>query len=211
MKLFQTSKKWERWWAERKIDWKTHYLATWNHPHRDLISGVLAQFNWVSLFEVGCGAGANLVNILHHLKNKQLGGSDINPDAIEVASKQFQNGVFKVCATDNLMISDSSTDVILSDMCLIYYGPGKIHKALEEIKRCARMRVILCEFHHEQWWRRLWLRLTSGYYAHDYRKLLDQHGFYDLQFYKIPEEYWPGGNPQKTFAYIISAKVPHRK
>lgn len=211
MKLFQTSNKWEQWWKNRKIDWNKEYLATWNHPHRDLISAALSRFYWMSLIEVGCGAGANLVNILHHFKDKQLGGVDINPEAIALAQKTFNGGIFKVNPVHNIMMSDDSTDIILSDMCLIYYSPRKVHAAIEEIKRVARNYIILCEFHHISWWQRLKLRLTSGYYAHNYFELLDKHGFGDIEVFKIPEEYWPGGNPQKTFGYIIKARIPRRK
>lgn len=211
IKLFQTSSKWEQWWAKRQIDWTKEYLSTWNHPHRTLISAALSRFNWMSLIEVGCGAGANLANILQHFKGKQLGGIDVSPDAIAVAEKAFVGAIFKVGPVHDIMISDDSTDVVLSDMCLIYYGPRKIGGALKEIRRIARNRVIFCEFHHTSFWKRLKLRLTSGYYAYDYRKLLDKHGFHDIDIYKIPEAYWPGGNPQKTFGYIITAKVPRRK
>lgn len=213
MKLFQTSNKWEKWWQNRKIDWAKEYLSTWDHPHRMLIVAALGNLKgWMSLMELGCGAGANLVAILKAgMKDKQLGGVDINPEAIELCRNTFKGGVFKVSPADNLMISDSSTDVVLTDMCLIYYGPRKIHKALEEIKRVARAYVVFCEFHHHSYWKRLQLRLTSGYYAHDYRKILEEHGYSDVELYKIPEEYWPGGNPQKTFGYLIKARVPRRK
>lgn len=211
MKNLKSTKTWASWWENRKIDWKTRYLDTWNHPHRTLISGYLKQFPWTSLFEVGCGAGANLVNILKNTEGKQLGGFDINPEAIELAKKTFSNGVFKVGNVENLMLSDSSVDVILSDMTLIYVAPRDIENVLRELKRVARLRVVLCEFHSDRWINRLMLRWRTGYNAHNYKALLEKLGFYDVHMLKIPPEFWPGGEPQKTFAYIISAKVPHRK
>lgn len=167
----------------------------------------------MSLIEVGCGAGANLVNIIKSFPDRklQVGGVDINPEAIELARKQFNGGIFKVGPVHDIMMSDDATDIVLSDMCLIYYGPGKIDSAIKEIKRIGRNYVLFCEFHHHSFWKRLQLRLTSGYYAYDYRKLLEKHGFGDIELYKIPEEYWPGGNPQKTFGYLIKARIPRRK
>src|SRR3990167_8019507 len=89
-----TTRQWERWWKKRKIDWNKEYLATWNHPHRNVISSTLKQLPWAALLEVGCGAGANLLNIIKRInepllaegkQGKMLGGIDINPDAIKAA------------------------------------------------------------------------------------------------------------------------------
>lgn len=210
MKLLRTTERWKRYWRDRKIDWKVRYF-NWDHPHRFLISAALTRFNWLSLMEVGMGAGANLANILQHFKGKQLGGIDINADAIDFARKNFTGALLKVNSVEDIMFSDSSTDVVLSDMCLIYLGPRRIDKAISEIKRIARNYVVLCEFHHTSWFQRFWLKITEGYNAYDYRKLLEKHGFYNIEIYKIPTEYWEGGKPQETFGYITIARVPHRK
>lgn len=205
------TKKHIEYWKNRKIDWKTSYLDTWNHPHRNVISHVLSTFPWMSLFEIGCGSGANLVNIIKRYPHKQLGGVDINSDAIELARQTLQGGFFKVGSALDLMVSDDAVDVTLSDMCLIYVDPSKIDTALGEIKRITRNHVIFCEFHSKSFYDRIKLRLTSGYHAYNYEKLLEKHGFYDIETYKLTEEMWPGGNPQKTFGFIIKAKVPKRK
>ena len=203
-------KNWGKYWQNRKIDWNAHY-GNWGHPHRFLISSVLKELpNWLSLVEVGCGAGANLQNIIKNIPGKQLGGIDINPDAIVEANKKFQNGYFKVCSADDIMMSDNSADVVLSDMCLIYFGSKEIKKVVKEIKRIARKYVVLCEFHSKSWWNRMALKINTGYNAHNYKKLLENEGFYDIFFYKVRQKDWPGGSPQKEFAYIIVAKVPKR-
>ena len=204
-----TTKQHFQWWKNRKIDWQKEYNATWNHPHRFLISSLLSTFNWVSLIEVGCGSGANLINITQNIKDKQLGGVDINSDAIALAEKTFVGGIFKVCPADDVMMSDKSTDVTLTDMTLIYVSPLKIRKHLTELKRITRNYVILCEFNSESWWERLKLRLSTGYHAHDYGKLLRDLGFNDIMKYKIPDEMWPGAKNDK-FRFIIKAKVPRR-
>lgn len=209
--LFKTTKEHEKYWKERKIDWNKDYLKTWNHPHRYMISAILELFPWISLFEMGCGPGPNLLNILLSFKERkkiQIGGIDINPEAIELAKETFGGGVFKVGSAEDVMFSDDAADVILTDMLLIYVGWFKINKYLKEIKRLARNHIILCEFHHKSWWQRLKLKLTSGYNAYNYIKRLRKHGFYDIYMVKIPESAWPGGEPQKTFGYIIWAKVP---
>jgi len=208
MRLFNTTNKWKNWWINRKLDWKVSYLDNWDHPHRYLISALLSRLQWISLIEIGCGAGANLMNIIKNLPGKQVGGVDVNSEAIALAEKTFKHGVFKVGSAEDIMMSDKSTDVVLSDMCLIYVGSKKIKKYLLEMKRIARKYVVLCEFHSDNLWNKLALKINSGYNAYNYKKLLTKLGFYDVMLTKVPTESWPGGDPQRTFAYLIVAKVP---
>ena len=206
------TKDWTKWWENREMNWEKDYSATWNHPHRNIISQFLHLIPWMSLLEVGCGSGPNLINILKTHKGKQVGGIDPSESAIVAAQKNFQNGVFNVGSGDDIFMSDSSVDVILTDMVLIYVSPKDIERYLNEMKRVAREYVILCELHHDSWIQRLKLkRFGRGYNAHNYRKLLDKLGFYDIMDYKLKEEDWPGGEPQKTYGHIFLARVPKRK
>lgn len=210
MKLFKTTKQHSKWWSRRKIDWVKSYASAeaLNHPHRKLIVEALRGLSWVSLVEIGCGAGANLINIVNNLTGKQVGGIDISEEAIQTAKSYFApNTFFKVCSADDIMMSDKSTDVVLSDMALIYAGTFKINDFIREMKRISRNYVVLLEFHSESWWDRFALKLNTGYNAYNWKKKLRQFGFYDIIIYKLKEEDWPGGNPQKTFAYLIIAKV----
>lgn len=213
LKFFRSTNHHKKYWRERRIDWKQSYTSTWNHPHRALISAVLKTFNWLSLIEIGCGSGANLINIIKTFPGRQVGGVDINPDAIEQATKTFNGGYFKVGSGDDIMMSDDSTDCVLSDMCLIYVGPKEIKKYLNEMKRIGRHHIVLCEFHSDSWWNRMALRFNSGYYAYNYDKLLKKLGYYDIIKLKLRPEDWPeedgtpGGEPQKTFCYIIKARI----
>lgn len=203
---FKTTDAHKKFWAERKIDWKTQYLDTWNHPHRALIAEVLKTFNWISLWEAGCGPGANLVRIAKEFKGKQLGGSDVNAEAIELARATFVGGKFHVESVEDMLLSDDAVDVMLSDAALIYIDPTNIKKAVGEMVRITRNRLVLCEFHGTSWWERLKLRLTTGYNAYDYTKLLTEAGAYDVQMFKIPEQFWEGF-PWNKWGYIITAKL----
>lgn len=205
MRIFQSTNKHKKYWKERKIDWKERYLSTWNHPHRKLIIEALKSFDWFSLWEVGCGPGANLVKITKELPGRQLGGSDINKEAIDLAKETFRGGNFHVEEADDLLISDDAIDVVLSDACLIYYSPIKIGKVLDEITRVSRNYVVLCEFYSPNWFHRKLLRLKTGYYAHDYKKLLEERGWFDIQIVKIPENFWKG-YPWQPFGHIIVAQ-----
>lgn len=198
------------WWKNRKIDWKESYLDTWNHPHRRCITGILRTLHWLSLVEIGCGPAPNLIAILKEFKGVQLGGVDVNPEAIALAKKTFNDGLFKVCSGDDVMLSDKSTDVSLTDMCLIYVGPRKIHKYIEEMKRISRNYVVLCEFHSSNPLRRLWIKLGTGHHAYNYFKLLSKHGFYDIMSYRFTEEDWPDSPKYNNIRHIFVARVPKR-
>ena len=199
---------WKNWWTNKKADWKQAYSSTADHPHRKIIINILRGINWLSLLEIGCNSGPNLIAIIKNIPGRQVGGIDVNPEAIELAQKTMPNGLFKVNSADDIMMSDKSVDIILSDMCLIYVDWWKIDKYIKEIKRIARNHILFCEFHSKSWWNRMALKLNSGYNAYNWKRLLEKHGFYDIYIQKLKEEDWPDGNPQRTFAYIILAKVP---
>lgn len=211
----KTTKAHKEYWRDRKIDWVQSYLTgidpatnrpMWDHPHRTLLTWVLKSYNWVSLWEVGCASGANLVKFTKEFTGKQYGGSDVNPDAIETAKKTFNGARFHVESVEDLLMSDASVDVVLSDATLIYIGPNKIDQAMHEITRVARNNILLCEFHEKNPWKRLWLRIKTGYNSYDYQKLLERHGCYDITIIKIPKDFWPGF-PWEKHGYIISARV----
>lgn len=205
MRLFNNHKKY---WTNRVLDWDKEYLATANHPHRDIIVQVLKTFQWRSLWEVGCASGPNLLKIHANFPQAELGGNDLNADAIELAKKTFKGAPFEVSSAENICMSDGATDVILTDVTLIYVSPFKIKKTLREFKRMARNRIILVEFNSTSWWKRLKLRVTSGYNAYDYKKLLQSLDFYDILITKIPIRYYPdAGSNHKDFISVITART----
>lgn len=210
--MIKSTKQHSSYWANRKIDWSTSYLATWNHPHRSLITAILSSFEWTSLWDVGCGPGANLIRIVKEseknprLKNKQLGGSDINADAIELARKTFVGGKFHVESCEDMLLSDNATDVVLSDANLIYIGPTKINKVLKEMTRICRSTIVLCELHSTNLLTRWLYRFKTGYNMYNYQELLEKAGCYDIKLFKIPKEFWEG-TPWETHGHIITAKV----
>lgn len=206
--MFKSTHSNTNWWKNRKIDWNASYLSTWDHPHRMILSAILRSVPFTSLFEIGCGPGANLVRIVKDMPGKQLGGCDVNPDAIELAKQTFGGGRFYVDKGNDTMLSDKSVDVVLSDMVLIYVDPLSIRSYLKEMKRIGRNHVVLCEFHSKSWWKRLVARL-KGYHVYDYYKLLENAGFYNVTVQHIPQELWPGTDYNTEFRSIITARIPH--
>jgi ubiquinone/menaquinone biosynthesis C-methylase UbiE len=203
----RTTKSQTKYWKHRKLDWKKEYFDTWNEPHRQFIMTVLGGFQWMSLMEIGVGGGANLAAITRHLKGKQIGGIDINEDAIDFCEKTFDNGMFKVCPADDIMMSDKSADVLLSDMTYIYVGPTKINNCLKELRRTARKEIVIHEYYIKNPFKRLWMYLKHGYFFYDYPKLLKKLDFYDIYVIKVPGG---GDDLQRKHRYLIKAKPPQR-
>ena len=194
-------------WLRKSGDYWKDYLKTWNHPHRNVISSMLKRLTWYSLVEFGCGSGPNLANIVTNIPNRQLAGIDINPEAIKLARESFKGAMFRVESCDNVLLSDKASDIVLSDMLLIYVGPLKIQKYLKEMRRIARNYIVLHEFHEKSWWRRQYLRIFSGRHSYDYKKRLQKLGFYDINIYAMPV--FEKDNEQR-FRYLIIAAVPKR-
>lgn len=204
----RTTKSQKKYWQRRSIDWKVKYFDSWKDPHRYFISYYLTMFDWGSLIEVGVGGGANIVNIVKMIPHRMLGGVDINPDAIKLCQEKIKGGIFKVGAADDIMMSDKSADVLLSDMMYIYVGPFKINKHIRELRRVARNKVVLCEMYEPNPIKRIWLYLREGYFFHNWMKLLKKNGFYDIVKVKMPKEAW--GDLQGKYCYLFIATPPKK-
>ena len=193
----------KRYWKNRQLDWIPSYFTP-DHVHRELIIKALRGMKFGSVLEIGCGAGANLYKISQRFPGVEIGGIDINKEAIETCKKLMpEAAVFEVSSADKMFLQDKSADVVLTDACLIYIDPLHINKVMKEIKRVSRKYVLFVEFHSIRWWNRLCLRLYDGYNAYNYRKLLKKHGFYDIEVYKIKDSEWPGWG---SFGFVIAAK-----
>ena len=208
--FFTNTNHWRKYWKGLRegvhINWNAAYVNP-DHPHRQIIVDKLRRFRFRSVLEVGCAAGANLYKIKLNFPDADVGGIDWNPDAIAEAKRILPKvSVLQVGEASDVYISDKGADIILSDMCHIYLDKKDFIKALKEAKRVARNGVIFCEFNHTNWFMRLYLKCVSGYNAFNYRKELKRLGFHDIEIYKLQEQDWPGGEPQKSFGAIITAR-----
>lgn len=197
------TKRHKRFWQKRKIDWRQAYFTP-EHPHRQAILRKLGKISAGSVLEIGCGAGANLSLIKKTWPGVRVGGIDLSEEALKEARKNVLSDVLEQGSATDIFLSDKSSDVVLSDACLIYLDPLNINKALKEIKRVARNNIILVEFHSKSWIKRWMLRIAGGYNAYDYEKLLEKHGFRDIIIEKMTE--WPD-SLWEDWGYIIVAKV----
>lgn len=172
-----------------------------NHPRRNYIMAALNNFLWISLFEMGCKEGDNLEKIVTTFKNKQVGGVDEDESFIGVAEDRFRGALLKVGKLDDVMLSDNSVDVVLTDRCLAKVK--NVDRVIKEIKRLTRGTVVLAELHSENWFERLKIRWKTNLRAYNYKQLLQKHGFFDIQMYQMPKDY----GKYYPHNYIIIAKV----
>lgn len=207
MDILRTTKSWMNYWKKRKINWENEYFTP-EHPHRDLIINKLRQFSFKSLLEVGCGAGANIYKVKQNFPRVDVGGVDVNSDAIECAKKILpRSTIIQVGEAEDVYISDKGSDILLSDMCYIYLNKKHFRKAIAEARRIARNGVVFCEFHSKSWIKRLWLKIKTGYNAYDYGKELRDAGFTNIEIEKVRVAGpWGENEPQKTFCHLIVAK-----
>lgn len=204
--MYKTTKQHSAYWKNRDIDWNQAYTATTMHPHRDLILKQLSEWNFGSLFEAGCASGPNLLRIQKAFPHVQLGGCDISDSAIATAQTLLGDKVMlQADPVDKIFHSDKTTDILLTDACLIYIGHDIIDNVLREFKRVTRKHLLLVEFHSTSPIKRLGLKLATGYNAYNYEKLLKKHGFYDIEITKLPD-LWDG-EPWKTFGHVITASL----
>lgn len=216
-----TTKQHKDYWTNRKIDWDAHYTATWNHPHRQVIVDKLKQWKWISILEVGCASAPNLIKIWGAFPRADVAGIDINPDAVKTAQdifdgltrdwfkefKQYRNRPwFKVNSGDNIIISDDATDIIMSDRTLIYVGRRDVKRYLSEMYRVTRNRIVLVEFHNKSWWKRLVCKLKTGYNAYNYKQLLEEVGFHNVEVEKLPAGLWGENDRHEEMNYLITAQ-----
>jgi len=181
---------------------------SWNEPYRFMITSIINRLEWLSLVEIGCGEGDNLVNILKHTKGKQLGGIDHNPEMLEKCSKKVSGGFFKKCEADDIMLSDKAVDIVLADDLFRDISLFRLKKTLNEFKRVGRRVIVLRELHSENLLRCIELKLKRGYNMFNWKKLLERNGFYDVTLYKIPAEWCVA--PWDKYEFIILATIPPR-
>lgn len=207
--MIRTTGYWKTWWANRKIDWGQSYGHGKDavlHPHRNMVVQAFKKRPFGSVCEIGCAAGANLLRLAHAFPGIEVGGVDVSRDAIQTVLKYFPKGVFDVRSAEDLFFSEKSVDMVLSDAVLIYLDRRAVRNALREMKRIGRKGIVLVELHEPSWFKRLAIKWFSGYNAYDYRKLLKEIGFHDIELVKIPKETWPG-KPWEDWGYVITANV----
>ena len=150
----------------------------------------------ISILEIGCGCGANLEVLARCSPSIRLTGVDISPQSVAVGRERFkQIGLENITLiegqADSLRIfADASVDVVFTDAMLLYIGPDKISRVIEEMGRIAKRAVILLELHRDG------IGLNGSYtrdgFIRDYRELCKQLSPH-ISVIRMPSEKRPAG------------------
>lgn len=179
----RTLKDKERDWGYKTEDWVTDYVASAEHPHRDVIVQMLSTFEWTHLLEVGCSAGPNLLKLRDAFPEKALFGLEVNEYAIEKAHEVLPASVEIKQGDVRDGIPWDGFDVILVDAALLYITPKEIDTVLDELTAKAR-HILLVERHAKT------NKVVGHVWGRDYTKLLSERGF-DVTEQDMTEDDWP--------------------
>ena len=160
-------------------------------PHRVWLSEkilshleIMSQINEAqvhnSVLEIGCGCGANLEVITRSRPSLRLVGVDISQASIAAGRERFAKlglggiTLFEGQADNLSAFADDSVDIVFTDAMLLYIGPDKIQICIEEMRRIARLEIILLEMHIDG------VGMDGSYtldgWVRDYRVLFHQLG-----------------------------------
>lgn len=206
----------ERRWNDKGIEEIKKGFSNLNHSHRQLLLKKISAFQPIySILEVGCGYGPNLYLLAQKFPNIALTGIDINSPSIQEGNKfltkeKISNVKLSIGKVNELnKFQDKSFDIVFTDALLIYIGPDKIKKTIQEMLRITRRALILVEWHYKEqnkdpqglgvyhWgcWKRNYVNLLKQFVPED-----------KIRITKIPKELWPAENWQ-NLGYIIEVKI----
>lgn len=199
-------------WGKERDDWIKGYRDSLNHPHRSFLVETISRFNPSSILEIGCNCGPNLYLLAKKFPDAEIRGIDINPMAVQEGNKWFAqedipNVRLSVGKADKLdQFRDKSFDVVFTDAVLIYIGPDKINKVMEEMIRITHQALIFMEWHSFKPQRKDPHGLgvyEQGNWKRDYVSLLKQFvPDEEIHVTKITEEIWPDKNWKEVGAVI---------
>lgn len=190
-------------WGNQDGDWARGYWDSRNHTHRSFLIERISELSPSSILEIGCNCGPNLYILAKKFPDAEIRGIDINSMAVQKGNEWFtQEGISNVKllvgkADDLRQFQDKSFDVVFTDAVLIYIGPDKIKKVVEEMLRVARKALIFLEWHCFNS-KSNSLGVYVGHWMRDYVALLKEFvPGNKIRVIKMPEDIWADQNWQK--------------
>ena len=199
-------------WAKGGRDWIKSYWNSQDHSHRLFLIERISKFSPNSILEIGCNCGPNLYLLAKKFPDAEIIGIDINPMAVQkgnewLAQEDISNVKLLEGKADELeQFQDKSFDVVFTDAVLIYIGPDKINKVMEELVRITQGALILMEWHsfepdhkdtsgrgvyHFGCWKRDYVALLKRFISEE-----------QIHVTKITEDVWPDKNWKEVGAVI---------
>lgn len=187
-------------WRYECDNWLDDYKKSVEHPHRSLIIDALRDIPAASILEVGCNTGPNLYRISEEYEDTKLAGIDVNRPSILAAREFLRPHIdLKVANVTGIPHKDDSYDVVISDAVLLYVGPRRIKKALDELDRVAKKAIILIEWDSHS----IKGKLKDFHWTYNYKNLLGRRGF-KVTKTKITKKHWPTESWSKN-GYLFKA------
>jgi len=210
-KRFRTTIFDEIYWRYRRCrgDWRDNksYLDSVDHPHRKAILDIIStKYNrGFSLLEIGSNAGPNLIAIKSRFPFTRLAGIDINKKAVREGKKEGLDIIWG--KADKLPFKDNEFDIILADAVLMYIGPDKIAKVIQEMIRVAKNMIVIVDFHKQGSFVFSNMGFDTdncielGHWVRDYQILFETFGL-EAEVRETTKEEWPGYSWEKLGHYI---------
>lgn len=139
----------------------------------------LAQLQWLSLLEVGCGYGRLLHDVIREYSERKVVGVDFS-------FSQLKHGIDYLpppvrCSqayAHQLPFTAQSVDIIVTVAMLICIHPRELNAVLTEFKRVSRRYVVALEYarEHMQTPGRLRLMEEAPWHGHNYQAAFDACG-----------------------------------
>tara|TARA_Y100000992_G_C21250109_1_gene485398 strand:- start:753 stop:1445 length:693 start_codon:yes stop_codon:yes gene_type:complete len=181
-------------------------LGPANKKFLDKLIFLIGEDKNFDLIEIGCAAGATLIQLSIKYPHSNFMGLDIRMGAIkdgnEFIKKRSIENLFLENKDLNKISDFQECDYLISRATLIYFSSEELKNFLEKIKYKVNKKIIFQEIHSNS------SSIQKHYYfAHPYKKILDDLGFQDL--FEISIEYMnfsPWKSKNWTGANIILRK-----
>lgn len=188
----------EKDWIDDEENWIESYVASVEHPHRQMIVNAVRELYPVSVLEVGCNVGSNLIRLREMFPSINIAGIDVNEKCIKKAKEYLNRAILKIGNYLAIPFNDKSFDVVLADAVLMYANPKEMVVAMEELDRVARRGIIIVDRVNKS---RKGIR-NGHVWARNYPRILKDWG-YEVEITKITEDLWPDSEGWAKFGYLI--------
>jgi 2-polyprenyl-3-methyl-5-hydroxy-6-metoxy-1,4-benzoquinol methylase len=134
-----------------------NFINTWLGGHAITLTGVESLVNTqkpVTICEIGCGGGDNLVAIQKWCEKKNIPvafiGIDINPHCIDVASKRALSNTQLIQSDYKDAQLEKQPDIIFSSLFCHHFSDREMVKQLQWMKSNARIGFFINDLHRHK-------------------------------------------------------------
>jgi 2-polyprenyl-3-methyl-5-hydroxy-6-metoxy-1,4-benzoquinol methylase len=134
-----------------------NFINTWLGGHAITLTGVEALVNTqnpVTICEIGCGGGDNLLAIKRWCAKKNIPvafiGIDINPHCTEVAAKRLLGSTQLITSDYKDVQLQTQPDIVFSSLFCHHFSDREMVKQLQWMKTNARLGFFINDLHRHK-------------------------------------------------------------